>query len=122
MKINFKILCLSLMMSSALYAQQTSLETIREDVESQAQAVKTLASKADALQKGLDISLAEIDVNALDGVLQRLQNQANNAQDSDTVLHAAQAVSKVLNEVADLGLRLQHQVGIQPQDTQTTEE
>ncbi len=121
MKVNNKkyaviLLVLSSVFYNGLFAQQTgTIDDLRTNIQSQAEAIAELTKTAQEIQSKLGVKEGNVELASLQTELQRVQQPGNNVAAVNGLLEVAKVQSKVLNQLADLVVRLQHAVGIQPE-------
>ncbi len=122
MKLIKYILVLMIATVSSVYAADASrLQAIRDDITSQGQALKTLTEKVYMLQKQAGGAATNgVELGAMERELQRInQVPIGSVQEINTLLEIAQVQGRVLNQLAEMVLRLQHRLGILPEGAPT---
>lgn len=102
----------------AMAAHSSKLQEVRENIASQAEAIQRLTEIVDSVQAKLGVQLGNVELAAMEKELQKVKSQDGGVQEINNLLETAKIQSKVLNQLADLVVRLQHQVGIQPEGTE----
>jgi hypothetical protein len=99
------------------------LQEVRENVASQAAAIKQLTGIVNGLKQKLGVQADVISTDNIEPVVAQATNGGviQESQELNNLLTVAKNQSITLNKLADTVVRLQHHLGIQPGGVDTTE-